>query len=53
MHVKLRKMHGNACGNVLDYGLSIFVDFEKFPYHSIILISGRFNKLSQLLVGVG
>ena len=50
---------GNACryafvtlsyDNALHYGLSKFEEFEKFPYPSVIPISVRFQKSSDLLL---
>ena len=37
-------------GNTLHYGLSMFGEFEKLPYPSVISIKARFHKPSQLLL---
>ena len=42
-----------SSGNLLPYELSMFVEFGKFPYPSVILISVRFHKPSHLLLSMG
>ena len=36
--------------NAFRYGLSMFADFEKLPYPSLISISTRFHKSSHLVL---
>ena len=45
-HANLRE---NIC-KALNYGLSMFAEFEKLPYSSVISISARFHKPFHLLL---
>ena len=40
----MRVITCSSYGNSLHYGLSMFAEFEKFPYPSVISISDRFCK---------
>ena len=50
MCVVTRAVTRSSYGNVLHYGLSMFAEFEKLPYPSVISISVRFPKPSKLLL---
>ena len=43
-----REVTHSSYGNALSYGLSMFVELEKLPYPSVILISVRLNMLPQI-----
>ena len=50
MCVVARVVTRSSYGNALHYGLSMFVDFQKLSYPSVISISVRFHKPSLLLL---
>ena len=43
----------SSYGNAFHHGLSMFVEFEKLPYASVIPISARFRKPFCLLLSMG